>query len=57
MEECLYDLRRDPHERDNLVADPACAAVRAELAEVLKRRMAEAGETVPEIRGVTKHCC
>ncbi len=54
VEECLYDLRRDPHERDNLVADPACAAVRAELAEVLKRRMEEAGETVPEIRGVTK---
>lgn len=48
-EECLYDLQADPHERNNLVADPACAGVRAELAETLKRRMVAAGEDVPEI--------
>lgn len=38
-EEYLYDLSADPHERSNLVADPAYAAVRGELAEVLKRRI------------------
>jgi len=49
VEDFLYDLERDPHERNNLVADPALAGVRAELATTLKRRMAEAGERVPEI--------
>jgi len=48
-EEYLYDLENDPHERSNLVRDPAYADVRAELAETLKRRMAEAGEAVPKI--------
>lgn len=48
-EEYLYDLENDPHERNNLVRDPAHAATRAELAETLKRRMAQAGEDVPEI--------
>jgi len=45
----LYDLAVDPYEQTNLVTDPAYAAVRAELAETLKRRMAQAGEAVPEI--------
>jgi arylsulfatase A-like enzyme len=49
VEQCLYDLEADPHERNNLVAAPAYADVRAELAAVLKRRMREAGEAVPEI--------
>ncbi len=49
VEQYLYDLEADPHERNNLVSDPAYAAVRAKLAEVLVRRMAEAGETVPTI--------
>jgi arylsulfatase A-like enzyme len=49
-ESFLYDLAADPHERTNLVADPAFAGVRTELAGVLKRRMAEAREPVPEIR-------
>ena len=49
VEDCLYDLDRDPHERDNLVADPAFAEIRSELAQTLKRRMAQAGEEVPEI--------
>jgi len=48
-EEYLYDLENDPHERSNLVRDPAYADVRAELAATLKRRMTEAGEAVPEI--------
>jgi len=46
----LYDNEADPHQRTNLVADPAYADVRAELAEVLQRRMVAAGEQAPEIR-------
>ena len=49
-EEYLYDLGNDPHERFNLVRDPAFASVRAELAEILKRSISESGEGVPEIR-------
>ncbi|MBN1557191.1 MAG: sulfatase-like hydrolase/transferase [Lentisphaerae bacterium] len=49
VEDHLYDLEADPHERNNLVRDPVYAAVRAGLAETLKRRMAEAGEPVPDI--------
>ncbi len=45
----LYDLDKDPNERNNLVADPKCAGVRKKLAVILKRRMKEAGEKVPEI--------
>ena len=51
MEDYLYDLAADPHEQNNLAADPAFAGVRAELAKTLKRRMREAGEPEPEIRG------
>ena len=49
VEAYLYDLDADPHERNNLVRDPAYADVRAELCERLKRCMAEAGESVPVI--------
>ncbi len=49
VEDFLYDLESDPHERNNLVADPGFRAVRAELAQTLKRRMLQAGETEPEI--------
>lgn len=49
VEEYLYDLEADPHEKSNLVADLALAGVRAELAATLKRRMVEAGESEPEI--------
>jgi arylsulfatase A-like enzyme len=40
-EDFLYDLEADPHERSNLVADPAHAATRAGLADRLKRHIAE----------------
>ena len=53
MEDFLYDLEKDPHERNNLVADRALAVVRAELAEKLKRCMAKAGEQVPRILPAT----
>lgn len=49
VEDFLYDLEADPHERNNLVADPAYADVRGGLAATLKRRMVEAGEAEPEI--------
>jgi arylsulfatase A-like enzyme len=49
VEQFLYDLDADPHERNNLVADPAYASVRAELAKRLVRRMIEAGEDQPAI--------
>jgi len=48
-EDFLYNLENDPHERDNLVADPQFTAVRAELATILTRRMVEAGEAKPQI--------
>jgi uncharacterized sulfatase len=50
VEDFLYDLEADPHERTNLVRDPSYAGERTRLAEILKRRMQEAGEPVPEIR-------
>ncbi len=46
----LYDLENDYHERNNLIKAPGYASVRAELCETIKRRMAEAGEEIPEIR-------
>jgi len=49
VESHLYDLQRDPHERDNRVADPDLADVRAALAATLVRRMTEAGESAPRI--------
>jgi uncharacterized sulfatase len=49
VEEYLYDLEHDPHERNNLVADAAYVKVRAELGERLKQSMAKAGEAVPTI--------
>jgi uncharacterized sulfatase len=52
VEEYLYDLDADPHERHNLVRDPSLAGVRAQLAGRLKRRMVEAGEPEPAIRAV-----
>jgi len=48
-EDFLYDLEKDPHERNNLVRDPGLAGVRAELRERLKRRLRHAGESEPAI--------
>jgi uncharacterized sulfatase len=46
----LYDNEADPHQKNDLVADPAHAEVRTDLAERLKQWMARAGEPIPEIR-------
>ena len=45
----LYDLQADPGQRKNLVASAEHEKVRAELCEVLLRRMAGAGEKPPKI--------
>jgi arylsulfatase A-like enzyme len=50
VEDFLYDLEADPHERNNLVDAPGLESVRSNLAETLKRRMTEAGEDEPVIR-------
>ncbi len=49
MEDFLYDLESDPHERNNLVNSNSHAEIRDSLSETLKRRMLEAGEEIPEI--------
>lgn len=49
VEDYLYDLEVDPHERNNLVTDEKYKTVRSELAGRLKKRMVEAGEKMPEI--------
>jgi len=54
VEQYLYDYENDPHEKNNLVSDPAYLSVRAELAGVLRQRMTEAGEAVPVIEQAGK---
>lgn len=54
VEDFLYDLEKDPHERNNLVKDSSYVQFRADLAERLKMRMAEAGEKVPDILPAAK---
>ena len=49
VEDFLYDLETDPHERNNLVTNAAYENVRSELAATLGRRMVEAQEDEPEI--------
>jgi arylsulfatase A-like enzyme len=53
-EEFLYDLEKDPHEQVNLVDCDQHAPVRAELARLVKKAMAEAHEPVPEILPATQ---
>jgi len=49
VEDYLYDLKNDPHERNNLVSDPNYKSVRTELAARLKEQMKQAGEDEPDI--------
>lgn len=53
-ESFLYDLEKDPHERNNLVDDPEYNEVRKEMAEILKLKLAEANEIIPEIKPFSK---
>ena len=50
VEDYLYDLETDIHERNNLVTDPKYKDIRAQLSELLKKRMKQAGEEEPEIK-------
>lgn len=45
----LYDLEADPAEKNDLVADPGHATIRAELAKKLKELIAQAGERPVQI--------
>lgn len=49
VEDFLYDLEVDPHERNNLVCEPSLGCVREQLSRTLKRRIAEAGEAEGQI--------
>ncbi len=44
VEDLLYDIRNDPHQRTNLATDPRCAPIRAELAQRLMSWMREVGD-------------
>lgn len=48
-EDFLYDLQNDPHERNNLIENPAYAQTKKELKEILLEHMKKAGEPVLEI--------
>lgn len=50
VEDFLYDLENDPHERSNLVNDAKFAKVRAEMRERLYKRMKDANEPPAEIK-------
>jgi arylsulfatase A-like enzyme len=49
VEDFLYDLDADPHERHNLVDSDTHVEIRRELKDILIRRMVEAGESAPVI--------
>ena len=48
-EDFLYDLENDPYELNNLARHPDYDSIRSELAEILKKRIREAGEEIPRI--------
>ncbi len=43
-EDFLYDLEKDPHEKDNLIANPEYKEIKAELRAILLEYMTKAGE-------------
>lgn len=49
FEDYLYDLKKDPCEKHNLVKDKKYAKIRAELKKILIREMINAGEKKPKI--------
>ena len=49
VEDFLYDLEADPHERSNLVNSTNHISERQKLAKTLQKRMKEAGEKIPRI--------
>lgn len=51
IEDFLYDLENDPHEKNNLIADSAHQLIREELRGRLLQCMMNAGEKKPSIEG------
>ena len=49
-EKYLYDLEKDPCEKENLIKLPGYEEVKKELRDKLKEYMKKAGEAVPEIK-------
>lgn len=49
FEDFLYDLEKDPIEKNNLVKDPAYKQVRKELKQMLIKQMTDVGEKKPLI--------
>lgn len=49
LPEELYDLRKDPHEENNLAADPDYAGIKKELFQRLAAWRAETGDPFPNI--------
>lgn len=49
MKQYLYDLETDPYEKNNLVGNKEYREISEQLAEILKRKMVEAGEKGPVI--------
>ncbi|WP_409967388.1 sulfatase-like hydrolase/transferase [Bengtsoniella intestinalis] len=49
IEQYLFDLEKDPYEKNNLVGDLTLLTLRSELKERLLNRMEAAGEARPEI--------
>jgi len=43
-QEEMYDLRKDPHEMNNLADDPSCAELKAQLRNRLKQHMRETND-------------
>lgn len=54
IDEYLYDLENDYHEKNNLVADPQYSQVREQLRQRLIQRMVDAGEKAPLIQSVSE---
>lgn len=51
-EEFLYDNFLDEHQRNNLIADSSMAKIRKELCDILRQKMAQAGESPSSIESV-----
>ena len=49
FENYLYDLQKDPNEKNNLIKDPRYAHVRQELKFLLLKQMQNAQEEAPVI--------
>ena len=49
IEDCLYDLEKDPYEKNNLITHPDYKEIRAEMKKILLEYMTKAGEPVLDI--------